>query len=92
MVKEFCLKEVRNDMVVRSFSFVKHSERQVRIYNDRGLNDGTIYPVLQKDYCGGKEISKRMISEACEKRKADYRLKDGGQPYLRRIGLIAELF
>ena len=50
MVNGFILKEVRNDMVVRSFSFVQHYELQVRNYDDLGLVDGIIYPVLQEDY------------------------------------------
>lgn len=50
MVNGFVLKEVRDNMVFHSFDFVNYHELYVRNYDDLGLIDGTIYPVLHEDF------------------------------------------
>lgn len=63
MIHEVCLKEFRNDILVRSLDFERIGELQVRNYDDLGLVDGTIYPVLWEDYLALMQIFDQWYKE-----------------------------
>lgn len=63
MIREVCLKEFRNDILVRSLDFERIGELQVRNYDDLGLVDGTIYPVLWEDYLALMQIFDQWYKE-----------------------------
>lgn len=69
MIREVYLREYRDDMLVRSLDFVDIGELQVRNYDDLGLVDGTIYPVLWEDYLALMQIFDQWYKEiGCTKR------------------------
>lgn len=50
MIRKFSLVKAKDHKMIRSVSFTEHQEVQIRNYDEKGLRDGTIYPVPEEDY------------------------------------------